>query len=98
MRKTVPAFKLVGRFGTLKILIAQLQPRLMNSQKQQLKREKAPRNGTASNDNSLPQIGSGRRLARGLPWVWITLSGLATLVWLAGIGWVAVKLFRWFAE
>jgi hypothetical protein len=70
----------------------------MNSQKQQLKREKAPRNGTASNDNLPPQIGSGRRLVRGLPWAWIALSGLATLVWLAGIGWVAVKLFRWLAE
>jgi hypothetical protein len=69
----------------------------MNNQKQQLKREKAPCNGTA-NDNLPPQIGSGRRLVRGLPWAWIALSGLATLVWLAGIGWVAVKLFRWLAE
>jgi hypothetical protein len=74
----------------------------MNSQKQQLKREKASRqkvsrDGAVSNDN-LPQIESGRRLVRGLPWAWIALSGLATLVWLAGIGWVAVKLFRWLAE
>jgi len=70
----------------------------MNSQKQQLKREKASRNGTASNDNLPPQIGSGGRLVGGLPRAWIALSGLATLVWLAGIGWVAVKLFRWLAE
>jgi hypothetical protein len=45
----------------------------------------------------LPQIETGLRLG-GLPWAWIALSGLATLVWLAGIGWVAVKLLRWLTE
>jgi hypothetical protein len=66
----------------------------MNSQKQHLKQKEACRNGTASNDNLPPQIETGR----GLPSAWIALSGLATLVWLAGIGWVAVKLLRCLAE
>ena len=82
-----------GHFGTLQILIA----KLMNSQKQRSKREEACRNGAVSNDNLPPQMGAAWRLG-GLPWAWIALSGLATLVWLAGIGWVAAKLFRWLAE
>lgn len=69
----------------------------MNSQKKHLRQEEARRSGAASNDNLLPQIETGLRLG-GLPWAWIALSGLATLVWLAGIGWVAVKLLRWLTE
>jgi hypothetical protein len=79
----------------LKILI---WPKLMNSQKQQSKREKARRDDTASNDNLPSGMVSDRRFGGGLPWAWIALSGLATLVWLAGIGWVVVKLFRWLAD
>jgi len=66
----------------------------MNSQKQHLKQKEACRNGTASNDNLPPQIETGKGVAVGVD----RLSGLATLVWLAGIGWVAVKLLRWLAE
>ena len=51
-----------------------------------------------SNDNSSSRLGSGGRLLKGLPWAWIALSGFATLLWFAGIGWVAVKLFRWVTD
>ena len=67
----------------------------MNDQKPRPRREKAHRSGTASNDSSSSRWGSGGRLLKSLPWAWIALSGFATLLWFAGIGWVAVKLFRW---
>lgn len=67
----------------------------MNTHKLQPEQENARRGGTASNDNLPSQTASDRRLLRGLPWAWIALSGLATLVWLVGIGWIAVKLARW---
>jgi hypothetical protein len=66
----------------------------MNNQKLQRK-PKTRQSGAAINDNSPSPIVSNRRLARGLPWAWIALSGLASVVWLIGIGWIAVKLFRW---
>jgi hypothetical protein len=76
----------------------------MSSPKHQLIRENGPRDGTASNDdgtasndNLPPQMSAGRGLLRGLPWAWIALSVLATLSWLIGIGWIAVKLFLWLA-
>jgi len=69
----------------------------MNNQKLQSK--KTPRrSGGALNDNAPSRIASGRRSLRGLPRLWIVLSGLATLVWLAGIGWVAALLFRWLVD
>jgi hypothetical protein len=70
----------------------------MNNKKLRSKREKAHRSGTASNDNSSSRLGSGGRLLKSLPWAWIALSGFATLLWFAGIGWVAVKLFRWVTD
>ena len=66
----------------------------MNNQRLQ-KREEAPRSETASNDNSPSRLAPGGCLLKGLPWAWIGLSSLATFLWLIGIGWVAVKLFRW---
>lgn len=67
----------------------------MNNHKLQPERETSHLRGTASNDNLPSKMDSDRRLLRGLPWAWIVLSGLASLVWLVGIGWVAVKLARW---
>jgi hypothetical protein len=69
----------------------------MNRKKLQRK-ETSGRNGSALNDNVPSQTASGTRLLRGLPWAWIALTGLATLVWLVGIGWAAVKLFRWLVD
>jgi hypothetical protein len=83
--------------GALRILIAQPEPKLMNRKKLQPK-ETSGRNGSALNDNVPSQTASGTRLLRGLPWAWIALTGLATLVWLVGIGWAAVKLFRWLVD
>jgi hypothetical protein len=83
----------LDRFGTQRSPITP-----MNNQKIRPKREEAHRSETASNDNSAPQVASGRRLFRKLPWAWLALSGSATLLWLIGIGWVAVKLFQWLAE
>jgi hypothetical protein len=70
----------------------------MNDQELQPKGEKAHPSGTASSDKSSPRLRSGGRLLKSLPWAWIALSGFATLVWFAAIGWVAVKLFRWVAD
>jgi hypothetical protein len=63
---------------------------------QQLKtKSEARQSGSEFNDNSPPRTASNRRLRRGLPRVWIALSVLATLIWLIGIGWIAVKLISW---
>jgi hypothetical protein len=70
----------------------------MNNQELQPKQEKAHRSGTASSDKSSSRLRSGGRLLKSLPWAWIALSGLATLLWFASIGWVAVKLFRWVTD
>jgi hypothetical protein len=66
----------------------------MKNQKLRTKPE-ARQSGSEFNDNSPFRTASNRRLLRGLPWVWIALSGLATLIWLIGIGWIAVKLISW---
>lgn len=66
----------------------------MNNQPLQADQEKERRSGAPLNDN----VASDRRSPRALPWAWIALSGFATLVWVIGIGWVAVKLFQWFAD
>jgi hypothetical protein len=67
----------------------------MNNRRLGSKREKAVRSGTAPNDYSSSRLRSGGRLLKSLPWAWVALSGFATLLWFAGIGWVAVNLFRW---
>lgn len=85
------------RFGALRILLARPEPKLMKSKKLQPK-ETPGRDGGALNDNAAPQTASGTRSIRGLPWIWIALTALATLVWLVGIGWAAVKLFRWLVD
>jgi hypothetical protein len=69
----------------------------MNNQRLQSKREEA-QSGAPSNDNSPTRLTAGGRLFKGLPWAWLALSSFATLLWLIGIGWVAVKLFRWLAD
>jgi hypothetical protein len=66
----------------------------MKNQKLNTKPEARP-SGSEFNDNSPSPTASNRRLLRGLPWVWIALSVLATLIWLIGIGWIAVKLISW---
>ena len=53
--------------------------------------------GAVSNDNA-PPMSASRRLLSGLSWAWIISSGAATCVWLAGAGWIAVKLFRWLVD
>jgi len=73
------------------------EPKLVNNKKLQPK-ETPRRHGSELNDNAPHQTASGTRLLRSLPWVWIALTGLATLVWLVGIGWAAVKLFRWLVD
>jgi hypothetical protein len=67
----------------------------MNKQKPQAKRKEVRQSGTPTNDNLPVQMAPDRRFIGGLPKVWIALSGLATLAWLIGIGWITVKLFRW---
>jgi hypothetical protein len=62
----------------------------------QLKR-KTPRSDVASNDNLPSETASDSRLPKGLSWAWVVLSGLATLLWLVGIIWAAVRLFLWVA-
>jgi hypothetical protein len=69
----------------------------MNNPRLQSKPEEA-QGGAASNDNSQPPSASGGRLLKGLPWAWLALGGFVTLLWLIGIGWVAVKLFQWLAD
>jgi hypothetical protein len=81
----------------LRILIARPEPKLVSNQKLQPKETPGP-NGSALNDNAPHQTASGTRSLRSLPWVWIALTGLATFVWLVGIGWAAVNLFRWFVD
>jgi hypothetical protein len=54
--------------------------------------------GTAFNDNAPSGSSSGKQLLGGLSWAWIVLSGVATCVWLAGVGWMAVQLFRWLVD
>jgi len=78
-------------------LITRPELKLMNNQKAQPK-ETPGRNRAALNDNAPSLTTSARRSLLGLPRVWIALSGLATLVWLVGIGWVAFQLFRWLAD
>ena len=53
--------------------------------------------GTASNDNA-PSKPAPQQWLSGLSWAWIILSGAATCAWLAGAGWMAVKLFRWLVD
>jgi hypothetical protein len=36
-----------------------------------------------------------RRLSALWPWVWLALSGVATLGWMTGLGWAAVRLVGW---
>jgi hypothetical protein len=36
-----------------------------------------------------------RRLRTLWPWTWFALTGVATLGWLIGLGWAALKLARW---
>ena len=74
----------------------------MSNQNVQPKQDKADQagvtfsdTGTAFNDNTPSKALSGKRLLGGLSWAWIILSGAATCVWLAGVGWMAVELFRW---
>ena len=40
---------------------------------------------------------TGPRQAR-WPWAWLAVTGVVTLGWLIGIGWVAVKLVRWLID
>ena len=77
----------------------------MSNQKIQPKRDKTREAGEtvndagkAFNDNAPDESASGKRILSGLSWAWIVLSGAATCVWLAGVGWIAVKLFRWFVD
>lgn len=77
----------------------------MSNQKKQPKQDKGNRAGVAANgaepvfnDNARSEPASAQRLLGGLSWAWIVLSGTATCVWLAGVGWMAVKLFRWLVD
>jgi hypothetical protein len=36
-----------------------------------------------------------RRLSGLWPWVWLALSGVATLGWMIGLGWAAARLVGW---
>lgn len=54
--------------------------------------------GTVLNDNAPPQPASGKEFLGGLSWALVVLSGVATCVWLAGVGWMAVKAFRWLVD
>jgi hypothetical protein len=74
----------------------------MSNRTIQPKRDMAHQAGTASNetekafnDNAPSKPGTDRRFRSGLSWAWIALSGMATCLWLIGVGWIAVKFFRW---
>jgi len=36
-----------------------------------------------------------RRLSALWPWVWLALMGVASLGWMIGLGWAAVRLVGW---
>jgi hypothetical protein len=70
----------------------------MKNQPLQTDQKKVQPNAARTNDNVPSAAKPSRSQLRGLPWVWIALSGLATAAWLAGIGWIVLKLFQWFAD
>jgi hypothetical protein len=53
--------------------------------------------GSLDIDQKLPTKPAAglRRLSAVWPWVWLALSGGATLGWMIGLGWAAVSLVGW---
>jgi hypothetical protein len=39
-----------------------------------------------------------RRLRAQWPWVWLALTGVATVGWLIAMGWAAVAIVRWLLD
>jgi hypothetical protein len=72
------------------------RPAAMNNHKLH-ERENASEGSVVSNDNFPSESAADRQSRRGLPRAWIVVSGVATFIWLVAIGWIAVKLFQWFA-
>jgi hypothetical protein len=98
VRQALLIYLAVG-FRIIQILESSTPPELERVNKRKLQKQiEILRSKIVSSDNSPSQMASSRRLHDGLPWAFIALSGLATLAWLLGIVWFAVKLFWWLAD
>jgi hypothetical protein len=50
-------------------------------------------------DPKLPaELPTGWRRLRKWPWVWLALTGVATVGWLIAMGWAAVAIVRWLLD